>query len=67
MAAVNGDLFTLDYICDRIAGALDESELRRINTELEALGGAVADEDLEAAAASARRLRELVAGVHPVG
>jgi hypothetical protein len=66
-AAVNGDLFTLDYIRDRIAGALDQSELRSLNTELEELGGAVADEDLEAASASARRLRALVAGVPPVG
>jgi hypothetical protein len=66
-AAVNGDLFTLDYIRDRIAGALDPSELRRLNTELEALGVAVADEDLEAASGSARRLRALVAAVHPLG
>jgi hypothetical protein len=66
-AAVNGDLFTLDYVRDRIGVELDQAELRRINTQLEALGGAVADEDLEAASASARHLRKIVAGVRPLG
>jgi hypothetical protein len=66
-AAVNGDLFTLDYVRDRIGRALDQAELRRLNAQLEELSGAVADEDLAAASASARQLREIVADVHPLG
>jgi len=54
---VNGDFFSLDYIRDRIHHALEEADRTRLNTELEELNGAVADEDLEAAAAGARRLR----------
>jgi len=54
---VNGDFFSLDYIRDRIHHALEEADRTRLNTELEELNGAVADEDLEGAAAGARRLR----------
>jgi hypothetical protein len=61
-AAVNGDFFALDYIRDRIQHELDDSELTRLNTELEELNGAVADEDLTAAADAARQLRETLAG-----
>jgi hypothetical protein len=63
--AVNGDVFSLDYVRDRVQHALDEADLRRVNSELEELTGAVADDDLEAAAAAARRLRDTVAEIAP--
>jgi hypothetical protein len=64
-AAVNGDFFTLDYIRDRIQHTLDEADRTRLNTELEALNGTVADEDLTAAADAAGQLRETLAGFKP--
>ena len=66
-AAVNGDFFSLDYIRDRIQRTLDGGDLTRLNTELEELNGAVADEDLTAAADGARQLRAILAGLKPVG
>jgi endonuclease/exonuclease/phosphatase family metal-dependent hydrolase len=38
-AAVNGDIFTLDYIRDRILPTLDSADVARINTVLGALQG----------------------------
>jgi hypothetical protein len=64
-AAVNGDLFALDYVRDRIQQTLTETDLARLNTELEELTGAVADEELAAAAEIARQIRETVAEVSP--
>jgi hypothetical protein len=64
-AAVNGDFFSLDYIRDRIQHTLDEADLTRLNTELEELNGAVADEDLSAVADAALKLRETLAGFKP--
>jgi hypothetical protein len=62
-AAVSGDLFTLDYIRDRIQHTLDGATLTRVNTELEELQGAVGDGDLAAAADVAGRLRGIVGAV----
>ena len=64
-AAVNGDFFSLDYIRDRIMHALDAADRTRLNTELDELNGAVADEDLGAAASAAQQLREALAGFKP--
>ena len=64
-AAVTGDLFSLDYIRDRIQHTLDEAERTRLNTELEELNRAVADEDLTAATEVAGQLRETLAGLSP--
>jgi hypothetical protein len=66
-AAVNGDFFSLDYIRDRIQHTLDEADLTRLNIKLEELNGAVAEEDLHAAADAAQQLREAVAGFKPAG
>ena len=60
-AAVNGDLFTLDYIRDRIRSILKPSDRTRLDLELDELATAVTDEDLGAAANAARRLRKTVA------
>jgi hypothetical protein len=59
-AAVNGDLFTLDYIRDRILHTLDGAEATRVNSALEELQTAVDDEDLAAASDAAERLREIL-------
>jgi hypothetical protein len=64
-AAVNGDVFALDYIRDRIQHILKETDRTPLNTELDSLNGAVADEDLAAAADAARRLRETVGRFKP--
>ncbi|MGH3034881.1 MAG: hypothetical protein ACRDON_10085 [Gaiellaceae bacterium] len=64
-ASVNGDFFSLDYIRDRIQHVLGEADLARINIELEELNGAVADEDLAAAADAARQLRATLAELPP--
>jgi hypothetical protein len=60
-AAVNGDLFTLDYIRDRILQTLDGDDVIRINTVLEELQVAVDDGDLDAAASDAAFLRDILA------
>ena len=55
-ANVSGDLFTLDYIRDRIAWSMPTAQVTRLHAAMEALQGAVADGDLEAASAIAARL-----------
>jgi hypothetical protein len=59
-AAVNGDLFTLDYIRDRILHTLDGAEATRVNSALEDLQTAVDEEDLVAASDAAKRLRGIL-------
>ncbi len=66
-AAVNGDFFSIDYIRDRIQHILGAADLTRLNTELEELNSAVADEDLPAVADAARQLRDTLAGFRPAG
>jgi hypothetical protein len=57
-AAVNGDLFAIDYVRDRIMHKLDGADATRVNTVLEELQTAVSDEDLAAATDAAERLRD---------
>jgi hypothetical protein len=64
-AAVNGDFFSLDYIRDRIQHVLGEADRTRLNFQLEELNGAVADEELAAAADAARQIRATLAGLQP--
>ena len=59
-AAVNGDLFTLDYIRDRILHTLPGDEVTRINSALEELQTAVSEEDLPAARSAAEHLRSAI-------
>ena len=66
-ALVNGDFFTIDYIRDRVQHTLAEADLVEVNTLLEELNGAVGDEDLGAAAETARRLGDLTAGLQQTG
>lgn len=65
-AGVGADQFALDYVRDRILGALDDADLVRVNTELGAIQIAVVDEEFGGAAAAAGRLREVLAGIQPV-
>jgi hypothetical protein len=62
-ASVNGDLFTLDYIRDRIMGTLGGAGATRINSQLEKLQGAVGESDFSSAAHAAYHLRETLAGL----
>jgi hypothetical protein len=55
-ASVNGDLFSLDYVRDRVVGSMSLAEQTRMNTTLEELQGAVADGDLDAASEIAASL-----------
>lgn len=64
-AAVNSDVFTLDYIRDRFQQTLDAATATRLNTGLGDLQVAVVDDDLDAAAEAAGRLRDLLRGVLP--
>lgn len=60
-AAVNGDLFSLDYVRDRIIHGLSVDDAAAINLSLEELTIAVGDTDLDAASEVAGQLREVVA------
>ncbi len=59
-AAVNGDLFSLDYVRDRIQHTLNAAGATRINVLLEEIQGLVNDGDLPAVADAAVELREVV-------
>jgi hypothetical protein len=58
--AVNGDVFTLGYIRDRILNTLDGTDATRVNTELLKLQVATTDGDLAAASGTAERLRDIL-------
>lgn len=60
-SAVRGDLFTLDYLRDRISHALEGSVREQVNAGMEALQAAVADNDLAAAGGAASELQATVA------
>lgn len=54
---VSADAFAMDYVRDRLLTALDEQQLQRVHTELGTIQVAVIDQDIDKAAAAARRLR----------
>jgi hypothetical protein len=58
--AVGGDVFTIGYIRDRILNTLDGTDVVRVDTEVQKLQVAAADDDLAAATDAAERLRETV-------
>lgn len=62
---VAADAYALDYVRDRIRAALDASALARVNSELGAIQVAVVDQEPEAAARAARRLRATLAALEP--
>lgn len=63
---VLGDVTTLEWIWDRIAHTLDNSAVSDIEIQLGDLRTAADDEDLEAAAAAATQLRDLLAALKPM-
>jgi hypothetical protein len=56
--SVGGDVFTIGYIRDRILNTLDGADVVRVDSEVQKLQVAVADDDLLAASEAAERLRE---------
>src|SRR5215217_7708330 len=56
--SVGGDVFTIGYIRDRILNTLDGANVVRVDSEVQKLQVAVADDDLSAASDSAERLRD---------
>jgi hypothetical protein len=60
---VRSDLVTLEWIRDRIAATLDPVTLVEVDSSIGALGAAVGDGDLDAAAASAQELRGILRGL----
>jgi hypothetical protein len=56
--SVGGDVFTIGYIRDRILNTLDGADVVRLDTEVQKLQVAVADDDLLAASDTAERLRD---------
>lgn len=59
--AIAADQFAMDYVRDRIRNALDDETLFHVNTELGKIQVAVVDEEPEAAARAAGRLRATLA------
>jgi hypothetical protein len=57
---VRADLFSIDYVRDRVQHTWSEEDGARINLLLEELQGAVSDEDLNAAAELAGQLRSIL-------
>lgn len=65
LGGVNGDVATLEWIRDRFAHTLEPAELTAIDTHLEVLRESVVDEDIDAAAAEAPRVRRTLDGIAP--
>jgi hypothetical protein len=64
-SAVSGDVATLEWVRDRIARTLNSVDVTRIDTLLEELRVNAGDEDLPAAADTARALRRALARARP--
>jgi hypothetical protein len=65
-AGVSADVYALDYIRDRLLGALEAEGMASLNTDLGALQVAVIDGDIDAAVEAATHLRGVIAGLLPV-
>lgn len=61
LPAVSGDVATLEWIRDRIAHTLDSVSITRLDTHLGELRANVSDEELAAAANTAKTLRKVLA------
>jgi len=64
---VNGDVFTMFYLRDRILHTLAPADVTALNSLIGTLQVAGADHDLAAAAESARKARDLVARIEAAG
>ena len=63
LGGVRSDVVTLEWIRDRISRTLDPVTLVRIDTLVGELGTNVVDDDLTAAARTARDLRDVMSGL----
>jgi len=63
LGGVRSDLVTLEWIRDRFVHTVDPVTRTRVDTLVRDLGTAVIDDDLGAAAKTARALREVMAGL----
>ncbi len=63
LGGVRSDVVTLEWIRDRIADTLDPVTLVQVDTSVGALGAAVSDGDLAAAATTAQELRSILRGL----
>jgi hypothetical protein len=63
LGGARSDVVTLEWIRDRIALTLDPVTLTRLDTLVSELGAAVFDDDLTAAARTARELGDLMSGL----
>jgi len=61
--AVGGDVFAIGYIRDRVLSTLDGADVVRVDTEVQKLQVAAADDDLAAASDAASALRDTLAGL----
>jgi hypothetical protein len=66
-AAVNGDVFTLFYMRDRLLSALTAEQLTAVNTQIDRLQVAGADHDVVVARDAACRLHDVVLGIQAEG
>jgi hypothetical protein len=60
---VNGDVFTLFYMRDRLLGLFTPDQLSAVNTLIDRLQIAGADRDLAGASSAAAKLHDVVAGI----
>lgn len=67
VAAISGDVATLEWIRDRIARALEPVVVTRLDTLLEELRVNARDGDVTAAADTAAAIREVLARIRPGG
>jgi hypothetical protein len=64
-AGITSDVTTLEWMWDRVSHSVDQDTAAQIESQLTELRTAADDEDLEAAAAGAANLQELLAGIVP--
>jgi hypothetical protein len=65
LPAVRSDVANLDWIRDRIAHTLDDTDRSRIDTLIVEAMGAAGDENFALAGRDAAKMRDLIAGVTP--
>jgi hypothetical protein len=65
LPAVRSDVANLDWIRDRIAHTLDDTDRSRIDTLIVEATGAAGDENFALAGRDAAKMRDLIAGVTP--
>jgi hypothetical protein len=65
VGGVRGDVTTLEFVRDRFADSLEQTDVIRIDNHLVELRNTVNDDDMAAAQTEADSLRETLAGIQP--